>query len=130
MIIKEQRVSREKADIRDRLIKAVFEPLAHTHEDAMEAHLSEVSTHLGHRWTIERTQSIWTIACTGPDADWGVRFDIGWRIDSCDLPYKAIDTFTVDYDIMADTALQLKLAIQFVADFLATYKPDGSIIED
>lgn len=129
MSTKEQRVSREKADIRDRLIKAVFEPLAHTHEDAMEAHLGEVFTHLEHRWTIERTQSIWTIQCIGP-CNWKVDFDIDWRIDSCGLLYKAIDTFTVDYDIIEDTVMHLKLAIQFVADFLATYKPDGSLIED
>lgn len=129
MTIKEQRVSREKADIRDRLVKAVFEPLAHTHEDAMEVHIGKVFTHLEHDWTIDRTHSIWTIKCDGL-YDWQVRFDIDWRKDSCGLPYKAIDTFTVDYNAMADTAAHLALAISFVADFLATHNPDGTLKED
>lgn len=129
MSTKEQRVSRTKADIRERLVKAVFEPLAHTHGATMEKNIGKVFTHLEHDWTIDRTHSIWTIKCNGI-YDWQVRFDIDWRIDSCGLPYKAIDTFTVDYNAMADTAAHLTLAIAFVAEFLTTNRPDGTINED
>lgn len=125
---KEHVLNRIKYDIRDRMVKAVFEPLALTHMVALERSnvIGELFPHGEHLWEIDRVHDIWTISCQGPYS-WGVRFDVSTRRDCGGNPYNAIDTFTFDDSPFIDTHEHLKMALAFVSSYLVNTNPDGTI---
>lgn len=125
---REQRLANIRSDIRDRMITAVFEPLVLTHLEALEIsqEKGQLFSHSDHTWEIDRVMSIWTISCQGL-YDWSFQFDADWRTDSAGCRYLAIDTVIVKYNPILDTAGHLKMAVEFVSNYLLNTNPDGSV---